>query len=75
MMKVKKFDVLIEKDESGILIASVPQLPGCYSQGKTIREVTKNIKEAIELHLETLKEVQKDEGSQFVTIKKVAVHA
>ena len=74
-MKIKKFDVLIEKDESGILIASVPELPGCYSQGKTIMEVTKNIKEAIELHLETLKEVQKDSGSQFVTIKKVAVHA
>jgi len=30
-----KFRVLIEQDEDGIFVASVPELPGCISQGKT----------------------------------------
>lgn len=74
-MKVKRFDVVIEKDESGVFIGSVPELPGCYSQGKTEKELLGNIKEAIELHLGTLKEVKRKQEAQFVGIKKVAVHA
>ena len=74
-MKVKKFDVIVEKDECGWFIGSVPALPGCYSQGKTEKELLENIKEAIELHLETLEEVQKEQESKFVAIKKVAVYA
>ncbi len=42
-----KFQVNIEKDESGYYVAEVPALPGCFSQGKTISEATENIKEAI----------------------------
>ena len=44
------FKVLIEKDEDGFFVATVPSLPGCISQGKTEKEAKKNIKEAIELH-------------------------
>ena len=65
-LKVQRFDVVIEKDESGVLIGSVPELPGCYSQGNTEKELLKNIKEAIELHLETLGEVKGKQGSKFV---------
>ena len=43
-----KLNVVIEKDETGYYVAEVPALPGCFSQGKTIAEVTRNIKEAIE---------------------------
>jgi len=50
-MNVKRFDVVVEKDEGGWFIGSVPALPGCYSQGKTEKELLKNMKEAIELHL------------------------
>ncbi|MBI2598222.1 MAG: type II toxin-antitoxin system HicB family antitoxin [Candidatus Diapherotrites archaeon] len=47
--------VVLEKDEeSGLLTVTVPALPGCISQGKTRKEAFKNIKEAIELHLESL---------------------
>lgn len=42
-----KLRVTIEKDESGFYVAEVPALPGCLSQGKTEREATVNIKEAI----------------------------
>ncbi len=42
-----KLQVIIEEDESGYFFAEVPALPGCFSQGETIEEVSKNIKEAI----------------------------
>jgi predicted RNase H-like HicB family nuclease len=48
--------VLIEKDEDGYFIATVPALPGCISQGKTEKQAIKNIKEAIELHIHALEE-------------------
>jgi predicted RNase H-like HicB family nuclease len=51
-----KFKVLIEKGENGYFVATVPALPGCISQGKTEAEAKENIKEAIELHLESLAE-------------------
>ncbi len=50
------FKVLIEKDEDGFYIATVPSLPGCISQGKTELEAETNIAEAIELHLKCLAE-------------------
>ena len=49
--------VILEKDkESGWFTVTVPALPGCISQGKNRKEALKNIKEAIELHLESLAE-------------------
>ncbi len=51
-----KFEVLIEKDETGYYVAEVPALPGCYSQGKTLDELKANIKEAIELWIEVMNE-------------------
>lgn len=51
-----KFRVLIEPDEDGVFVAEVPSLPGCISQGETRREALDNIREAIELYLESLRE-------------------
>jgi predicted RNase H-like HicB family nuclease len=50
-----KYRVFIEQDEDGVFVAEVPSLPGCISQGKTRAEVLKNIQEAIEVYLESLK--------------------
>ena len=47
-----KFGVIVEKDEDGYYVASVPELPGCHTQAKTLDEVMKRIKEAIEACLE-----------------------
>ncbi|EAZ91682.1 hypothetical protein CY0110_26163 [Crocosphaera chwakensis CCY0110] len=47
--------VFLYPDEDGYIIAEVPSLPGCISQGETRQEALKNIKEAIELHLEVLR--------------------
>ncbi len=50
-----KYQVIIEQDEDGMFVAEVPSLPGCISQGKTRVEVLKNIKEAIEVYIESLR--------------------
>ncbi len=47
--------MVIEKDEHGFY-AWCPELKGCQSQGATLEEALANIKEAIELYLETLPE-------------------
>lgn len=49
---VQKFSVIVER-EHGWYIAECPALPGCVSQGRTLKEALKNIREAIEGSLET----------------------
>lgn len=44
MMKVL---VVLEKDESGMIVAECPSIPGCVSQGHTEAEALENIREAI----------------------------
>ena len=65
------FNVIIEQDEDGIFVASVPEIDGCYTQGKTIQEVLERIKEAIEVCLEADKE--KISPMTFVGIQRVRV--
>ncbi len=45
--------IVLEKQEEGGYTAYVPALPGCVSQGETEQEAIENIKEAIELYLES----------------------
>jgi len=52
--KVHEFSVVVLEDETGGYIAIVPELPGCHTQGDSLDEVMKNIREAIELYLETI---------------------
>ncbi len=49
------FRVMLEKDEDGMYIATVPELPGCVSDGKTRKQALKNVREAIAGYLESLK--------------------
>ena len=56
---VRKASVVIEKDESGFY-AWCPELKGCQSQGSTLEETLVNIREAIELYLETLPAEERD---------------
>ncbi len=70
--KADNFTVVIEKDEDGFYIGSVPMLRGCHTQGKTIDELMKSIKEVIELCLEVERDAPKEEfvGIQQVTVSK-----
>lgn len=49
---MREFTVVIEQNEDGIYVASVPELPGCHTQAETLDEVNIRIKEAIELYFE-----------------------
>lgn len=48
-MPKRTYTVLIEQDEDGIYVAKVPGIIGCHTQGKTVSEVMKRIKEAIQV--------------------------
>ena len=56
MPKVLSFKVIVEQDESGVFVASVPAIPGCHTQGDTYEETVENVKEAIGVCLEEAKE-------------------
>lgn len=47
--KSLNYTVLIEQDEDGIYIAKVPDIPGCYTQGKTVEQATECIREVIQV--------------------------
>jgi len=52
-----KYRVVLEpQEEEGGYTVYVPTLPGCVSQGETVDEVIQNIKEAIEIYVESLNE-------------------
>jgi len=72
---VRKVSVVIEEDEHGCY-AWCPELKGCQSQGQTIEETLTNIKEAVELYLETLTDDQRSAAfNHVVLITSIEVHA
>jgi predicted RNase H-like HicB family nuclease len=50
------FNVIIERDEDGYFVATVPELPGCHTQAKSLDELNQRIKEAIALYLKRRKQ-------------------
>ena len=49
---VREFDVIVERDEDGYYVASVPSLRGCHTQAKSLDQLMFRIQDAIELCLE-----------------------
>ncbi len=48
------YSVFYESVPEGGFVTTVPALPGCHTQGETLEEAERNVKEAIELYLESL---------------------
>ena len=69
----RQFDVVIERDEEGLYVASVPQLPGCHTDGTSLDELMVEIREAIELCLEV--ESEQPVNLEFVGIQRVTIAA
>jgi predicted RNase H-like HicB family nuclease len=70
--KILSYTVLIEQDEDGVFIAKVPDIPGCYTQGKNVEQVMERIKEAIQVCLEA-EELEDILPLKFVGIQQVEV--
>jgi len=68
---VMEFSVVIERDEDGYYVASVPALRGCHTQAKSLDVLMKRVREAIELCLE----VEKPAANEFIGVQRVAVTA
>ena len=75
ILKGKQFPVFIQKDEDGFYIVECPVFDGCFTQGRTIDEALKNIKEVIELCLEEKenKEIARLYNSQEVSLHSVSL--
>ena len=71
----RKVSVVIERDEHGCY-AWCPELKGCQSQGATVEDALANIREAIELYLETLGDEERSAAlSHQILTTAVEVHA
>jgi predicted RNase H-like HicB family nuclease len=70
-MKVREYNVIIERDAEGWLVASVPQLPGCHTQAKSLDLLMERIREAIELCVE--EQGEQEPLSEFLGVQKVTL--
>ena len=69
----REFNVLIERDEDGYYVATVPALSGCHTQARSLDELMERIREAIALCLEV--ESADAESLEFVGVQRVRVSA
>ena len=69
----REFTIVIEQDEDGIYVASVPELEGCHTQAKTLDELRERVNEAIQLYLEVESEIGEAVPLEFVGIQKIKV--
>ena len=69
----RQYDVVIERDEEGMYVASVPLLPGCHTDASLLDEHIVEIREAIELCLEV--EGQEPSNLEFIGIERVTIAA
>lgn len=67
----REFSVIVERDEDGMYVASVPALPGCHTQAKSLDKLQDRIREAIALCLEVDGDAQG--SSEFVGVQRIAV--
>ena len=75
LVKPKKhYHVIVEEDEDGVLVGSVPELPGCHTQAKDLKTLERRMKEAIEVYLESRPAKAGESGEhRFVGVHTVEV--
>jgi len=66
---MRRFTVVIEQDEDGYYVATVPSLPSCYTQARSLEELAPRIREVIALCLAE----QKAPRMKFVALEQVEV--
>jgi predicted RNase H-like HicB family nuclease len=75
-MRFYNFEIVIEKEEDDDgYFAHSPTLPGCFSNGRTIEEAKRNIRESIQQHLEMLrlKNIDIPQSEKLVHVEEISV--
>ena len=67
----REFSVIVERDEAGYYVGSVPELRGCHSQAKSLDKLMERMREAIALCLEA--EGGREGRTEFIGVQRVAV--
>lgn len=76
MPNVLNYRVIIEQDEDGKFVASVPALQGCYTEGDTFEDAMKNIEDVIKLHVAARKDrglLPDDSNTEFIGVKNITI--
>ena len=68
-----QYSVVVHQAEEGGFWVEVPALPGCYSQGESIGETLENVREAIELYLEVLRDEGRDAPKDTDVVYQISV--
>ena len=71
MVMVRKYTLIIERDEDGWLVSDVLELPGCHTQAKTLDQLMERTREAITAYLESDEEI--DVTPNFVGVQQIEV--
>ena len=66
-----EYSVVIERDSAGLYVASVPELPGCHTQARSLDTLMRRIAEAIDLCLEVYG--APEDKTEFIGVQKIAV--
>ena len=69
----REFSVVIERDEEGLYVASVPAIPGCHTQAKSLDDLIDRIRECIALCLDV--ETVQPEVLEFIGVQRVSIPA
>lgn len=67
----REFSVIVERDAEGYYVASVPELPGCHTQARSLDKLVERIREAIGLCLEVERDVPAT--TEFIGVQRVVV--
>jgi predicted RNase H-like HicB family nuclease len=71
---MRNLTAYIERDpETGLYVGIIPGLPGAHTQGETLDELHKNLREVVELCLEEMSSEEKEQIPEFVGIQQVEV--
>src|SRR5574338_1296564 len=69
----KEFDVVIERDAEGTYVASVPAIPGCHTQARSLDDLMVRVREAIEVNLDAIGDDL--QTLEFVGVQRITIAA
>jgi len=72
-VEMRQFDVIIERDGEGWFVGSVAQLPGCHTQGRSLDELMRRMREAVDLCLDV--EGAPAQSLEFVGMQRITIAA